>query len=400
MTNILIQIDLLSEVRTAQQVLNYAINRERGQANQQEILKSNNTSTWNQVSYIKQNRRTTQPILPTPQTGKIEPCWKCGNPFIPNHLQNCPAKNTICKICKKQGHFASMCKAPMPESRRQPQQNTSFPQNRNQNNFAQRPGQNQTRRVRHIKDISDQAETIHSEEESDQTEEVDAEAALYIRELTEYWTNVNLINPTSFQTEKNTCLNNSDLGEFWVATSTNNKEIAWLADTGSPKTFMNKNTAKHLLLQIKKARTVPYKEQEKFKCFNDKEIKIVGVLQMDLSSGSWFAPDCKILLVDNKTNNIMGRDTLRRLGITLTARKNESKKILHNTDNTTETNIIIIKMDTKKVPQPMHKTREIQKPHSKTNNERKLQTSATKRKKSTTTSPRQSRGRTQKINTR
>ena len=291
MTNIPIQMDLLSEVRTLRQVLNYAINRKRGQANQQEILKSNNTSSWNQVSYIKQNRRTTQTILPTPQTRKIEPCWKCGNPFIPSHLQNCPAKNTICKICKKQGHFASMCKAPMPERRRQPQQNTSFPQNRNQNSFAQRPGQNQTRRVRHIEDTSDQAETIHSEEESDQTEEVDAEAALYIWELTEDWANVNLINPTSFQTEKNTCLNNSDLGEFWVATSTNSKEIAWLADTGSPKLFMNINRAKDLLLQIKKARIVPYKEQEKFKCFNNKEIKIVGVLQMDLSSGSWFAPD-------------------------------------------------------------------------------------------------------------
>ena len=33
------QMELLSEVRTPQQVLNYAINRERGQANQQEIIK-------------------------------------------------------------------------------------------------------------------------------------------------------------------------------------------------------------------------------------------------------------------------------------------------------------------------------------------------------------------------
>ena len=33
--------ELLSEVRTPQQALNYAINRERGQANQQEILKAN-----------------------------------------------------------------------------------------------------------------------------------------------------------------------------------------------------------------------------------------------------------------------------------------------------------------------------------------------------------------------
>ena len=117
MNNTAIQMDLLSELRTPQQVLNYAINRERGQANQQEILRANSTSTWNQVTYIRQNRRP-QAILPTPQSGKIEPCWKCGNPFISNHLQNCPARNTICKICKKQGHFSSMCKAPMPERRR------------------------------------------------------------------------------------------------------------------------------------------------------------------------------------------------------------------------------------------------------------------------------------------
>ena len=36
MTNTSIQMDLLSEVRTPQQVLNFAINRERGQANAQE----------------------------------------------------------------------------------------------------------------------------------------------------------------------------------------------------------------------------------------------------------------------------------------------------------------------------------------------------------------------------
>ena len=34
MNNTGIQMDLMSEVRTPQQVLNYAINRERGQANQ------------------------------------------------------------------------------------------------------------------------------------------------------------------------------------------------------------------------------------------------------------------------------------------------------------------------------------------------------------------------------
>ena len=36
--------DLLSEVRTPQQVLSFAINRERGQANQQEILSAHKTT--------------------------------------------------------------------------------------------------------------------------------------------------------------------------------------------------------------------------------------------------------------------------------------------------------------------------------------------------------------------
>ena len=86
MNNTAIQMDLLSEVRTPQQVLNYAINGERGHANQQEILRANSTSSWNQVTYIRQNRKP-QAILPTPQSGKIEPCWKCGNPFTPNHYK-------------------------------------------------------------------------------------------------------------------------------------------------------------------------------------------------------------------------------------------------------------------------------------------------------------------------
>ena len=81
MTNTSIQKDLLSEVRTPQQVLNFATNRERGQANQQEILRAHSSNTnWSNVSYIRNNTRNQQqkrqfrqPILPKPPTGKIEP---------------------------------------------------------------------------------------------------------------------------------------------------------------------------------------------------------------------------------------------------------------------------------------------------------------------------------------
>ena len=50
----------LSEMRTPQQAVNYAVNRERGLANQQEILRSYN-SNWNTVSYVRQNTRRNPP---------------------------------------------------------------------------------------------------------------------------------------------------------------------------------------------------------------------------------------------------------------------------------------------------------------------------------------------------
>ena len=70
MTNTSIQMDLLSEVRTRQQVLNFAINRERGQSNQQEILKAHtNNTSWSQVLYIRNRQRppTKQHILQKPK---------------------------------------------------------------------------------------------------------------------------------------------------------------------------------------------------------------------------------------------------------------------------------------------------------------------------------------------
>ena len=61
MSNTSKQMDLLSKVRTPQQVLNFAINRERGQANQQEIVKAHSSNTnWSNVSYIRNNTRNQQ----------------------------------------------------------------------------------------------------------------------------------------------------------------------------------------------------------------------------------------------------------------------------------------------------------------------------------------------------
>ena len=63
MTNTSIQMDVLSEVGTPQQVLNFAIKRERGQANPQQILKAHESNTnWTPLFYVRNNPRP-----PTPQ---------------------------------------------------------------------------------------------------------------------------------------------------------------------------------------------------------------------------------------------------------------------------------------------------------------------------------------------
>ena len=123
MRNPQIQMDLLSEDRDPIGTLQYALAREKGQENQQKMTNAGrshfdtNPQGQSDVQYIRRNntqqRQSTQQrtgILQTPKSGQIPDCWKCGYKFIPGHLSNCPAKNEVCRICKKIGHYAKMCK--------------------------------------------------------------------------------------------------------------------------------------------------------------------------------------------------------------------------------------------------------------------------------------------------
>ena len=65
-----------------------------------------------------------------------------------------------------------------------------------------------------------------------------------------------------------------------------------------------------------------------------------GVLNINLKSGSWKATDCKILLVNNLPQIVMGRDILRKLGIHLTASKPIVETVGLISDATIEQNII------------------------------------------------------------
>ena len=107
------------------------------------------------------------------------------------------------------------------------------------------PGQytsSQARRVRHVKpEIS---------QEDSREESVDAEAALYIRELHEDWANISLIRPTIFNNQPNDSVNKNSDGELWVEFLTDQEKLQWLANTGSPRSFINIDKALELTKKI------------------------------------------------------------------------------------------------------------------------------------------------------
>ena len=122
MTNTDIQRELLKETRTAQQVPQFALNRERGQENQKTINSQLNrypSHTFEQISSITPNQRNPsfipRPRLPTrnTQTQRItntpNPCRRCRLQFSPEYLQICPAKKIQCNLCKKVGHYSKVC---------------------------------------------------------------------------------------------------------------------------------------------------------------------------------------------------------------------------------------------------------------------------------------------------
>ena len=171
------------------------------------------------------------------------------------------------------------------------------------------------------------------------------------------WSSINIVQPTGFREVNNVSLNKETSGEYWVKTNYRTSEIDWLADTGSPRSFIQESNAKELTAKYPDTSISNFTEKTKYKCFNSQDIQIKGVLNINLESGPCRATNCKILLVSNLPQNVMGRDILYKLGIHLTASKPKDKTVGLISDTTMEQNII--KWIFKKISTPMHQTRKI-----------------------------------------
>ena len=196
---------------------------------------SNTTNPWlEKIQYIKRQNRV--PNLPTPQSGQIQNCRRCGNKFLPGHLNICPAINESCRICKTIGHFAKLCKSEMPP---QPQYNIQQRRQQRTTTTKEQPTGNET----NITKAEKRERRRNRRNTVDNSKTIDPESTCYIREMMEDWQKIKFIQSVKFKDEKVTDINKTKRGKFWIQTKTDNKQTYWLADTGSPRSFMNIETA-------------------------------------------------------------------------------------------------------------------------------------------------------------
>ena len=152
--------------------------------------------------------------------------------------------------------------------------------------------------------------------------------------MIEDWSSMNFIQSLNFTTVTEKDLNKNQQGEIWMQTTSNNEEINWLADTGSPQSFLSRRTAQHLTKILGHKIIKAVTSLEEFRCFNNTKIQGDYTIQLDLETGNTAANNCQILLVPQNRVNLLGRDTLQKLGIELTYKKPcEKLQNIHSIQN-------------------------------------------------------------------
>ena len=89
------------------------------------------------------------------------------------------------------------------------------------------------------------------------------QSALYIKELMEDWSSVNTIRTVVPKKINSISFNKEAGGECWVRTKCNNIVMDWLADTDSPRSFMEHAKAKEITNNNKASRITTFDEKSR-----------------------------------------------------------------------------------------------------------------------------------------
>ena len=325
MTNDEVQKDLLAETKTPDQAFEYAIRREKGLEIQLQIRKQGSSAIFPQQTGIKSepvgfiqrrggvsyrnNRRGNNRGRGQPQRGnsqrqdrdRKQSCFKCGNPFGPGHLQQCPAKDKICNKCTKRGHYARLC-------------NSS-----------------------NVNAISEETDPELNMQDTDIAAYVDY---LQAGDVIPGWELVhpddNSVNAVNFHEETAEKLTTDDLIGHLIRVKIGNNNITFIADTGSPTSLLNNKTAVTLQSTVSRARRIQINQDDeanRMVCYNGYKIPAFGRLIAPIESGGWTINTAPFVVVDDKRANILGRNLLPQLGIHLQQEKPTGKSINYITDS-------------------------------------------------------------------
>ena len=305
MTNDEVQKDLLAETKTPDKALDYAVRRDKGLENQVHIRKqgSSNRHTGfpniksepvnfvqRRVGYKSQprggrSRGGTTSRNSSDRSTQNKDCFKCGNTFSANNLAQCPAQDKICNKCTKRGHFAKLCK--------------SSGVNVIQENIPQQQNIQETDMTAYVDylqagDIIPGWELVHPDDTS--------------------------TNWIKFEPRRAEVITNNDLQGHLIRVRSETNNIVFIADTGSPTSFVNERTANFLTSSVKSAVKTTLREDDeanRMVCYNGYKIPSLGRLIASIESGGWTVQIASFIVVDDRRANIMGRNLLPQIGIKL-----------------------------------------------------------------------------------
>ena len=108
------------------------------------------------------------------------------------------------------------------------------------------------------------------------------------------------------------------------------QKIVFIANTGSPTSFVNNKTATTLQNRVKEARRIQLgqdDEANRMVCYNGYKIPSFGRMITPVESEGWTTNTASFVVVDDKRANIMGRNLLPLLGIHLHREKPNGKSM-------------------------------------------------------------------------
>ena len=136
-------------------------------------------------------------------------------------------------------------------------------------------------------------------------------------------------------------ITNTDLQGHLIRVHSETNNIVFIADTGSPTSFVNEKTANLLSSTVKSAVKTKLGEDDEAKrmvCYKGYKIPSLGRLSAPIESGGWNIQTASFIVVDDRRANIMGRNLFPQIGIQLhQERKPIGKSKLQSTILTVQT---------------------------------------------------------------